>query len=60
MGSGRRHEADEVAFGYRFMITDGWGRDLFPPEDPRDEPIDAPGGSTEVPEGTQEVQLEEY
>jgi hypothetical protein len=23
------------AFGYRFMITDGWGRDLFPPDNPR-------------------------
>jgi hypothetical protein len=27
---------------------------------PRDEPTDAPGGSTEVLEGTQEVRLEEY
>jgi hypothetical protein len=48
------------AFGYRFMIMDGWGRDLFPPEDPQGRPADAPGGSAEVTEGTQEVRLEEY
>ncbi len=24
------------AFSYRFIITDGWGRELFPPEDPQD------------------------
>jgi hypothetical protein len=48
------------AFGYRFMITDGWGRDLFPPEDPQDEPGGAAGGDAEVPEGTEGVRLEEY
>jgi hypothetical protein len=48
------------AFGYRFMITDGWGRDLFPPEDPQDEPGNAARGDVEAPEGTAGVRLEEY
>ncbi len=48
------------AFGYRFMITDGWGRNLFPPEDPQGEQRDAAGGEAEVPEETQGVRLEEY
>ncbi len=41
------------AFGYRFMITDGWGRDLFPPDNLRGGSADAPGGSAEAPEGAQ-------
>jgi hypothetical protein len=48
------------AFGYRFMITDGWGRDLFPPEDPQGEPGGAAGGGAEAPEETEGVRLEEY
>ncbi len=48
------------AFGYRFMITDGWGRDLFPPEDPQGEPGGAAGGDAEAPEETEGVRLEEY
>ncbi len=42
----------KLAFGYRFMITDGWGRSLFPPEDPQGEQRDASGGDAEVPEET--------
>ncbi len=48
------------AFGYRFMITDGWGRDLFPPEDPQSEPGGAAGGDAEAPEEATGVRLEEY
>jgi hypothetical protein len=47
-------------FGYRYMITDGWGRDLFPPDNPRDSPAGTQGGSAEATEGAQEVRLEEY
>jgi hypothetical protein len=47
-------------FGYRYMITDGWGRDLFPPDNPRGGPADAQGGSVEATEGAQDVRLEEY
>jgi hypothetical protein len=48
------------AFGYCIMITDGWGRDLFPPKDPQDESEGAAGGNAKVPEGTAGVRLEEY
>jgi hypothetical protein len=47
-------------FGYRFMITDEWGRDLFPPDNPRDGPAGAQRGGAEATEGAQEVRLEEY
>jgi hypothetical protein len=47
-------------FGYRYMITDGWGRDLFPPDNPRGGLVDAQGGSVEATEEAQEVRLEEY
>ncbi len=48
------------AFGYRFMITDGWGRDLFPPDNPQGGSTGAQGGGDEATEGAQEVKLEEY
>jgi hypothetical protein len=48
------------AFGYRFIITDGWGRDLFPSEDPQGEPGGAAGVEAEAPEETEGVRLEEY
>jgi hypothetical protein len=48
------------AFGHRFMITDGWGRSLFPPEDPQGEQRNAAEGEAEDPGEAQEVQLEEY
>jgi hypothetical protein len=48
------------AFGHRFMITDGWGRSLLPPEAPAGEQEGAAGGATSGPEEAQEVQLEEY
>ncbi len=47
-------------FGYRFMITDGWGRDLFSPDNPQGGLAGAQGGSVETAEGAQEVRLEEY
>ncbi|MFN9899284.1 MAG: hypothetical protein ACK55Z_10935, partial [bacterium] len=47
-------------FGYRYMITGGWGRDLFPPDDSGGGPAGAQGGSVETVEGAQEVRLEEY
>jgi hypothetical protein len=47
-------------FGYRFMITDGWGRDLIPLDNPRGGSAGAQGGNVETAEGAQEVQLEEY
>jgi hypothetical protein len=48
------------AFGYRFMITDGWGRNLFPPEDTQGEQRDAAGGDADAPEENPGVRLEEY
>jgi hypothetical protein len=48
------------AFGHRFMITDGWGRSLLPPEEPQGERENAAGGGAEDPGETQEVRLEEY
>jgi hypothetical protein len=47
-------------FGYRYMITDGWGRDLFPPDNSRGSPAGAQGGSAGATEEAQEVRLEEY
>jgi hypothetical protein len=47
-------------FGYRYMITDGWGRDLFPLDNSRGCPAGAQGGSVEAAEEAQEVRLEEY
>ncbi len=47
-------------FGYRYMITDGWGRDLFSPDNSQDGPVGMQGGSVEATEGAQEVRLEEY
>ncbi len=47
-------------FGYRYMITDGWGRDLFPPDNSRDGQADAQEGKVEAANEAQEVRLEEY
>jgi hypothetical protein len=47
-------------FGYRYMITDGWGRDLFPPDNVRDGPAGTQGGNVEATEEAQKVWLEEY
>jgi hypothetical protein len=47
-------------FGHRYMITDGWGRDLFPPDNTRDGQAGAKGGEAEPADATQEAQLEEY
>jgi hypothetical protein len=48
------------AFGHRFMITDGWGRSLLPPEMPADDQEGALGGQASGAEETQAVLLEEY
>ncbi len=48
------------AFGHRFMITNGWGRSLFPPGDPLGEQRNAAEGEAEDPGEAQEVRLEEY
>jgi hypothetical protein len=42
-------------FGHRYMITDGWGRDLFPPDNARDGQASAQGGGAEPAEAAQEV-----
>jgi hypothetical protein len=47
-------------FGYRYMITDRRGRDLFPPDNTRDGQADAQGGGAEPADAAQEVRLEEY
>ncbi len=46
-------------FGHRYMITDGWGRDLLPPDNARDNQAGAQGG-VEPADAAQEVQLREY
>ncbi len=48
------------AFGHRYMITDGWGRDLLPPDNAPDGLAGAQGGEDEQEEAAQEVQLPEY
>ncbi len=47
-------------FGHRYMITDGWGRDLLPPDNAPDGQAGAQGGEDEQEEAAQEVQLPEY
>jgi hypothetical protein len=47
-------------FGHRYMITDGWGRDLLPPDNAPGNQAGAQGGSAERADAAQEVQLPEY
>jgi hypothetical protein len=47
-------------FGHRYMITDGWGRDLLTPDNAPDNREDTQGGAAEQVEAAQEVQLPEY
>jgi len=47
-------------FGHRYMITDGWGRDLLPPDNAPGSQAGAQGGSAEQADAAQEVQLPEY
>jgi hypothetical protein len=47
-------------FGHRYMITDGWGRDLLPPDNAPDNQASAQGGAAEQADAAQEVQLPEY
>jgi hypothetical protein len=47
-------------FGHRYMITDGWGRDLFPPDNAPGNQAGAQGGGAEPADAAQEVQLPEY
>ncbi len=47
-------------FGHRYMITDGWGRDLLPPDNAPDNQTGAQGGAAEETDAAQEVQLPEY
>ncbi len=42
------------------MITDGWGRDLLPPDNAPGSQAGAQGGEDEQEEAAQEVQLPEY
>ncbi len=51
---------DVSVFGTRLMITDGWGRDLLPPDNAPDSQAGAQGGAGEQEEAAQEVQLPEY
>ena len=46
-------------FGHRYMITDGWGRDLLLPDNAQDNQAGAQGG-VEPADAAQEVQLQEY
>jgi hypothetical protein len=47
-------------FGHRYMITDGWGRDLLPPDNAPGSQAGAQGGAAERGDAAQEVQLPEY
>jgi hypothetical protein len=47
-------------FGHRYMITDGWGRDLLPPDNAPDNQAGAQGGAAERTDAAQEVRLPEY
>jgi hypothetical protein len=47
-------------FGRRYMITDGWGRDLLPPDNAPGSQAGAQGGAAEQAGAVQEVQLPEY
>jgi hypothetical protein len=47
-------------FGHRYMITDGWGRDLLPPDNAPGNQAGAQGGAAEPVEAAQEVRLPEY
>ncbi len=48
------------AFGHRYMITDGWGRDLLPPDNAPDGQAGAQGGTAEQADAAQEIQLPDY
>ncbi len=48
------------AFGHRYMITDGWGRDLLPLDNVPGNQAGAQGGATKQADAAQEVQLPEY
>ncbi len=47
-------------FGHRYMITDGWGRDLLPPDNAPGDQAGAQGGAAEQADAAQEVRLPEY
>jgi hypothetical protein len=47
-------------FGHRYMITDGWGRDLLPPDNAPDSQAGTQGGAAEQADAAQEVKLPEY
>jgi hypothetical protein len=47
-------------FGHRYMITDGWGRDLLPPDNALGGQAGAQGGAAEPADSAQEVRLPEY
>jgi hypothetical protein len=47
-------------FGHRYMITDGWGRDLLPPDNAPGDQAGAQGGAADPAESAEEVRLPEY
>ncbi len=47
-------------FSHRYMITDGSGRDLLPPDNAPDNQAGAQGGGVEPADAAREVQLQEY
>jgi hypothetical protein len=47
-------------FGHRYMITDGWGRDLLPPDNAPGNQAGAQGGAAEPVDSAEEVRLPEY
>jgi hypothetical protein len=46
--------------GHRYMITDGWGRDLLPLDNAPGNQAGAQGGAAEQADAAQEVRLPEY
>ncbi len=47
-------------FGHRYMISDGWGRDLLPPDNAPDSQAGAQGGAAAQADAAQKVKLPEY
>jgi hypothetical protein len=47
-------------FGHRYMITDGWGKDLLPPDNAPGNQASAQGGAAKQADAAQEVRLPEY
>ncbi len=60
MGSDDDMRLMRSVFSHRYMITDGWGRDLLPPDNAPGSRAGAQGGEVEQTDAAREVQLPEY